>query len=317
MDYNSAKEIMEEHATTIAASHGIVGRHNPNIKRLASNTLLSFSERAAEGLPEDRERPVYRVSYFNNPILYFWERDYFTIFDHGWFAKTTHSCLNECLPRGFYVYGDTPRLAMEHRRPLGYIRTPAGVFPYHMPAVFKYDGTPCLMPDSLNSDSVPYLDTALTGNARQVISELGAYTNEYLNRLLHHKEMQVMGRLATEKDWSGIEGIGHLSGLAATAVLQKTYYSHLIELAIADQAHVAYEGLTLQEIVAILLKEGWHPFHGEQTNDERAGKLENIIKLKLPVPHLTKTWIKTRLKPLVNEFIITALGFDHVTWNKR
>jgi hypothetical protein len=141
MDYTSARDLLEEHAAKVRGGHGVVARLDPLCRRLANETKLTYVSSASEGIAQPQ--PAYRVVYFGNPILHFWEQDYFTISDHGWFAKTTHLRLNEYMPRGFSVYGATPKgLALEKRRPLGYIRTPNGTYPYNMPAVFRYDGTP-------------------------------------------------------------------------------------------------------------------------------------------------------------------------------
>lgn len=302
MDYTSAKDRLEEHAARARASYGIVAQHSPQRTQLASNTMLLYKEKASEGLPSDLAAPAYQVAYFKNPILHFWEGDYFTISDHGWFAKTTHLKMNEYLPRGFSVYGATPKgLAMVDRRPLGYIRTPNGTYPYNMPAVFRYDGTPH--------------GEGLTAEAHRAVSELGSYTNQYLDILLAHKEFDYVGKGRVDGDLSQV---AHYSSCQmADAILQRKHYSHLAELAVLGYADVTWEGLTLGEIVQVLLADGSRAFRRSNTNEAVAERMEYIIKHRLPMPRITTTWLRQKLKPLINEFVIMTLGFDKVAWNRR
>lgn len=296
MDYASAKDLLEAHATKIRNGHGVVARLDPLCKRLANETKLTYVDKASEGI--QLARPAYRIVYFGNPILHFWEGDYFTISDHGWFSHTTHQRLNEYMPRGFSVYGATPSgLDMETRRPLGYIRTPKGTYPYNMPAVFNYDGTP--------------QGVVLTDKAHQAISELRAYTSQYLDTLMARKSFEY-----PEED--SLQGtLAHSSRRLADAILQRKHYAHLARWAAFGHENVCHQGLMLPEIVSVLLAEGGCAFSRSTTGVATAERMERTIKHRLPMPSISPTWIRQQLRPLINEFVIRTLGFDNVIWNRR
>jgi hypothetical protein len=301
MDYTSAKDLLEEHATRIKNGHGVVAQLDHDVKRLANKTQLTYVERASEGIAQSQ--PAYRVVLFGNPILHFWEGDYFTISDHGWFSATTIQRLNEYMPKGFRIYGETPKgLEMETRRPLGFVHTPNGTYPYNMPAVFRYDGTP--------------YGESFTAEAHTAVSELGSYTNQYLDLLLGHKDCDYIGEGRVQGDLS-LGTTGHNSCMMADAILRRKYYSHLVELAVEQHANVAYAGLTLKEIVTVLLAEGARAFKVNSSEEAKANHLEHMIKHRLPIPTINQTWIRRTLRPLINEFVILTLGFDYVTWNRR
>lgn len=301
MDYNSAKELLEGHAARIKNGHGVVAMLDPSSKRLANETRLTFKDSDSEGLNTSQE--AYQVVYFKNPILHFY-KDCFAISDHGWFAKTTHMRMNDYMPRGFSVYGYTPVNLLAKRRPLGFIKTPNGIYPYGMPAVFTYAG-------------VPTIETA--GGADHIIKMLPAYTGEYLTRLL-------AGTLPTDKIeelntlsyWSSGLPSGSLSNRAAHAVLDNVFFASLATLAVeAFGTNLNYGGLSLNEIAAILAAEGGAAFKTPTTDTLTAERIERIIKHKMPMPKIPVNWLRSTLRPIINEFVVNALGFDTVEWNRR
>lgn len=301
MDYTSARDLLEGHAEKVRNGHGVVAALDPQCMRLANATKLTYVDSASEGISQSQ--PAYRVVLFGNPILHFWEQNYFTISDHGWFAKTTQLRLNEYMPRGFHIYGATPKdLALTKKRPLGYIRTPNGTYPYNMPAVFHYDGTP--------------YGEGFTGEAHRAISELGSYVSLYLDALLAHKQFDYIGMQRAESDLC-LGNTGYSSCQMADAILQRRYHSHLAMLAVAGHGDITYEGLTLSEIVSVLLVDGARAFKRGGTEAAAAEHLEHIIKHRLPMPRITEGWLRRTLKPLINEFVILTLGFDNVEWNRR
>jgi hypothetical protein len=145
---------------------------------------------------------------------------------------------------------------------------------------------------------------------------LGSYTSQYLDILLAHKAFDYVGRGRADGDLC-LGNTGYSSCQMADAILQRKYYSHLAELAVAGHGEITYEGLTLQEVVTVLIADGARAFKQGPTDAAAAEHMEHVIKHHLPMPRITESWIRRTLKPLINEFVILTLGFDNVTWNRR
>lgn len=302
MDYNSAKDILDNHASVISKSYGIVATHNPGKKLVNGNTWLTMNERSSVGLdvwtPEVGD--TYVLEYFKNGILHF-RKDFFTIDDHGWFAHSTHARLNDYMPRGFRVWGTTPK-HLHWKDPLGYVKTPAGIFPYGMPMSFKYDGQ-------------PWFVGGPTNKANQAIHELGAYVENYLTRLLQKQPCDVEDSQESADYW-GTSTAEVLSVRAADAIVGRQYFRNLAMFATFGE-HVICEGLDIVEIVRVLEAEGATALKRVDSQNRLARHVENELIHALPLPVINAGWLRTTLRKMLHKYLIESLGFSANTWNRR
>lgn len=302
MDYNSAKDILDNHAGVISKSYGVVALHNPGRKRLGNNTWLTMNERSTVGLTQwtPEVGDTYVLEYCKNGLLHF-RKDFFTIDDHGWFAHTTHGRLKDYMPRGFSVWGTTPQ-HLRWKDPLGYLKTPAGIFPYDMPMSFRYDGKPWFLGGP-------------TDKADQAIHELGAYVEGYLDRLLRGQPCDV-DNVQEEHDYWVAPTAVVVSTRAADAIIGRTYFKKLAMFSTLGQ-HVVCEGLDIVEIVRVLEAEGAAAFKKVNTQHKRARHVEDELIHTLPIPVIHAGWLRTTLRVMLHKYLITALGFSSNTWNRR
>jgi len=309
MDYEIAKGILEDHQATVAKYPMMQGRVDPDKRVLCNKTTLHRAEKDEAGIDlwDDSIGDTYVVSYFRNPILHF-RRSFFTLSDAGWFAKSTHQRLNEFMPRGFQVFGGTPRGC----RTLGYIKSPQGIFPYNMPMSFNYAG---------------YIVMAETPaqDASRAARDLGSYVTAYLDFLLqgpapwqadlesHQKYVSDPLADLTTGSW------GTISANMSKYLRERHYCAPMASLCVPDRATGSdiADGVCLYDIVKILTAEGFNIFKRARTDKAAALRFETLLEHKVPPPHITKNWLRTALRPHVTEWIIDKLGFDKVEWNRR
>lgn len=302
MDYNSAKDLLDNHANIISKSYGVVALHNPGKRRLGNNTWLTMNERSSVGLDQwtTEVGDTYVLEYFKNGLLHF-RKDFFTIDDHGWFAHTTHLRMKEYMPRGFSVWGTTPQ-HLRWEGPLGYLKTPAGIFPYNMPMSFRYDGQ-------------PWFVGGPTGKACQAIHELGAYVETYLTKLLQRQPCDVENGQGGNDYWNA-PSAEVLSVRAADAIIGRQYFRNLAMFAVFSQ-HMICAGLDIVEIVRVLEAEGIAAFRRTTTQYSKAKRVENELLHALPIRAIHAGWLRTTLRAMLHRYLIEALGFNAQTWNRR
>lgn len=161
MDFESAKGIMAQHRANVEGKKGIMAQLDPDKKTIGNSTCLCKYN--ADAVHQEH----YGLILFHNLIIDFYE-DFLEINDHGWFGHTTHARLNEYMPRGFSVWG-TKYNYVSKPRPLGFVRTPIGVYAYSMPMQFKYNGEP---------------NEPMTSRADEIITTLPKIVDRCLNALL-------------------------------------------------------------------------------------------------------------------------------------
>lgn len=175
MNFEDAKDIMALHRSHVAGKKGYMAKVNPDRKNIGGNTWLQRYEATTD------QQEYYAIILFvgTNKIIEFHE-NFLTLNDNGWFSKTTHERFNEFMPRGFRIWG-SKFYKLTTPRPLGFVKTPKGTYPYNMPMMFRYDGTPVVSRFN-RADEVPtilpriierYLNALLNG-----VSENGDNTIE-------------------------------------------------------------------------------------------------------------------------------------------
>ena len=306
MDYEIAKGILEDHQATIAKYPMLQGRVSPAIRVLCNQTTLQRVEKDESGIDvwDDSIGDTYVVHYFKNPILHF-RSSFFTLTDSGWFAKSTHQRLNEFMPRGFQVFGGTPRGC----RTIGYIKSPQGIFPYNMPMSFNYSG------------HVILAETP-TREATRAARDLSNYVSAYLDFMLQgpapwlaclsSRQKYMSDALAdlTTGSW------GYSSANMAKYMFERRYCVPLAKLCVPGHGD-GVDGVSLYEITKLLEEEGFDIFKKARTDKAAAARFEILLGHKIPVPHITKNWLRRALRPYITEWIVDRLGFDKVEWNRR
>lgn len=270
MNYQQAEIIMEGHRANVVGRKGVIADVDPDRKKLGNQTYLC--RYVADAVHQEH----YGIVLFGNLIIDFY-LDFLEINDHWWFGRTTHMRLNEYLPHGFQVWG-TRYPYVSKPRPLGFVRTPAGVFPYKMPMTFNYSGKPT--------------DDSELSRTDEAIAQLPRFIEHYLNALLEC--------LPWEKD-DDLSRFG-----------RKDFAKLAVEF--SDLQH---EGLTIQEIVKVLTQSGAAAFSRVTNANDRARHMENVLIHGVPIPVIRKNWLRKTLRPLLHDYLIEGMGFDDVTWNRR
>jgi hypothetical protein len=297
MDFTQAVGIIDAHAKRLEQARGIVAAHaNPTAKKLGHVTWLEYDEDGC-----------YHLRYFKTNILTFWP-DHFELNDGGFFSHSTHQKLNEHMPRGFRVYGHTnPKLQL--KRPLGFLRTPKGVYPYTMPLSFQYDGGPLQGEEG----------SALTHEAH-LVHGIPAYVDRYLGLLLHNEpctcetleeHLNTLHPLSK----SGIE-LTAISKQIARAIGTGTTYTFMARR-MAQERGGSLGGMELHDVCQLLAERGSKVFRKPKTADERTQRLEDVLFYSKAIPDLTVPAIRSRLRQPLIEYLVDNLGFDHVEWNRR
>ncbi len=302
MDFEDAHYIMQQHARRVVASKGIVSlRANSQVKKLKGNTWLRRKPIGGEA-GEGEAGVEYKLKYFKTDILTF-HPEYVEISPEGWFGTSTHQRLNEFMPRGFRVYGHTFR-ELNLKRPLGFIKTPQGTYPYSVPATFNYDGSPTIM-------------GGLHDDAYTAALNLSDYIEEYLSRLFkripcdaHSKEgaLRLFDADATDR--------GAVSKHLGRAIVRQSFYRHLLGVAtLGDEDSL--NGLTHADIVGMLTERGAEVFKRPSTKQEQARRLEDTLYFGQSVADISKTTLRSYLRRKLITRFVEMLGFDEVEWSRR
>ena len=303
MNYEQAKDIMDQHRVAVERSHGAVKAvASPILKRLENRTTLSYIDAkfTKDGAPN------YELKLFGNPILVFHPKT-FEIHDHGWYSRTTHIRLNQHMPAGHSIYSRHLSQLKGHGPPhISFIKTPYGTYPYNLPLVLSYAG-------SAGSTSIWY-----TSRAQEAVDAMPIYIEDYITRLL--KGLPFDNDVNTDAMFSlkHSNAMYHSSTLAK-CIIDRFQFSDLAYSAInhTSKEQENHSGLAFMEIVEVLLAEGHTAFKPTRTVNQTSQRMENSLKHKKPMATIRAEWIKSRLRPLLYEYIIDSLGFAREEWNRR
>lgn len=294
MQYDDAREIMATHKTNVLNGHGKVGSLATNRKFLKYRTFLSRKESNNDETPEH-----YEIEYFGNTIIRF-RKDTVSINDQGWFAYSTHERLNEYMPNGFRVHGNKPSW---YHSTLGFVRTPKGVFPYDMEMTFTYEG----------HSTQDY--SAAAGPSLHLIP---SYVDAFLDRVLAGEKSTV------ERFYLKNEAMGDCNW--PVRLLQEQRYApnllHWVTRAsnipkglLAD--YHAFFRLELEDLADIVLSEGASVLRKPKTHAEMASYAEASLRMQRHIPTTRLPTLRKNLRLLLIEFLVTELGFNPKTWNRR
>lgn len=294
MNYEEAVGIIDAHAKRLENAKGIVAAHaNPNAKKLGHVTWLKLDQFS------DEHVPCYHLRYFDTNILTF-HSDHFEFNDGGFFSSSTHKKLNEYMPKGFHVSGVTdPKLQL--KRPLGFIRTPHGVYPYTTPLFFQYDG-----------QMARGAENSMLTHEAHLVHDIPAYVDRYLDLLLS-------GEPCTYATSSLINSEGDdlaMSRRVARAIGTGATYAYLAERMAIERGGFLRR-MELHDVCRLLADRGSKVFRKPKTARERAQRLEDVLFYSKPIPDLTVPAIRSRLRQPLIEYLVDNLGFAHVEWNRR
>ena len=292
---------MEDHARNVNKSTGIVAINAiPDKKRLRNKTWLTCIQPISPATPD--EMPVYQLQIFGNPIIQY-NFDKLILNDHGWFSKTTHERFREYMPRGFSVFAYSIHIRNLSPRIVAFIKTPVGVYPYKMPMEFTYAG-------------YSLLEDGPANNASTAVTEIPRYLDNYFTRLFNGGPWTIGDKPLT-RSWLE-EGTWQKQSMRMqTALLEDIYFKDFASIFVEFAQGVGAQGLSIQEIVDLVLSEGIQVFKKPRTDTQMSNNTEASIMHKLPIPTISKTWIRSELKQRMYPMILDALGFDEVTWNRR
>lgn len=293
MDYEEAKSIIDKQGYHVRGGTGVVSTHNPSAKKLKNKTWLRYDQDGH-----------YTLAYFNKNIIEFHPK-YVVLNDHSFFSSSTMQRFNEYMPRGFHMRGCVYR-SFKLKRPLGFITTPAGTFPYTMPSSFTYDGD-------------PFDHGGLYPDVVSVLQKLPKYVDGYLDELLSGKPGFIDDELAALRAFDRVFTVGgtsdadkfRISRFMGTAIAQNHTYKYLAALA-ASQIHVTIEGMELERAVRLMIQYGSDLFSVQS----KAGRMEAVL-LAGTVPTINKQQLRKAIRHVVIEHIVDLLGFDEVQWNRR
>ena len=307
MDYESAAQLMELHASR--------ARGNKLVKKLKYHTTLRVTaEIKADARGGVGERfNLYVLKYFDTDIITY-HYNHIEIHDGGFFSRSTHDRLNEYMPPGFSVSGATYQELGLHR-PLGFLKTPRGEFPYKNRMHFNYEGAPYL---NINR---PYFA------ARRAVEELPAYVDGYLDTLFNGGECTVNTSRDADAWWLRGEGASSIaersvSTNAGNAIINKTTFRYLARLAGLSTATEApnsslTEGLNGSDLGLLLAHNGFAMFKKPITNAQLAQRFEHVLEYNHSIPNINKQYLRAYLRRQLFKFLIERLGFSEVTWNRR
>lgn len=311
MDYTKASDIITAHAERVKNSRGVVATEgNPTAKKLKHRTWLEQDKDSSGG---------YHLRYFNTKILTFYPL-HIEINDGGFFSSSTHQRLNEFMPQGFRVSGCTYP-ALHLGRPLGFLRTPKGTFPWRTPCSFCYDGRP--YDDSDVAAGIEIGAAVMTPNAG-IVTDVPQYVDAYLDQLLSGKPCNITS--ANEANWfwqpltkDGLVIEGLASRNAAVAVYAGRTYTHLAALATREMlpAPAALCDLSMPDICLMLETRGAEIFRKPKTRNDTARRLEDVLFFEQGIPNIPLPRLRKALRQPLIDFIVHSLGFEEVAWNRR
>lgn len=285
-----AKEIIDKHEERVRIGTGVVTRHNPSAKKLKNQTWLHYDKSGH-----------YALAYFNKQIIEFHPK-YMVFNDHGYFSSSTMERFNEYTPRGFSLSGATYP-AFKLKRPLGFITTPKGTFPYSMPCSYTYEGA-------------PFDHGGLYDDVREALIKLPQYVDEYLDELFSGKpgfiDDEPSARRGFERSLSKMdEEPFRISRFMGTAIAHRDTYKYFAVLA-ATHIPKTIEGMDLSHAVRLMIQYGSDLFAVQS----KAGRMEAAL-LAGTVPTINRQQLRKAIRQVVIEHIVNLLGFDEVQWNRR
>ncbi len=297
-----------EEAAQLMALHEKRARKDPTTRKLKYETTL----RKCTFAPEVYQPPTYTLRYFNTDILTY-HHDQVELHDGGFFSRSTHNRFNEYLPRGFQIWGTTyPKLGL--RRPLGFIETPKGCFPYRSVMFYRYDGAP--------------VGTPYAPNSREVVEALPAYIDRYLDVLFtkgefHHELASIAEgylKQGRKLSFNSVERESCSHNVAET-VTSSRLFKHLVTVigtrADKDPLEALGVNMALSDLGRLLAYEGFSAFKRSTTNDERAAKLELAFVYEGKLPTINKQKLRAYLRRELTIFFVQQLGFAEVEWHRR
>jgi|SRR6478609_4737842 len=296
MEYDEARHIMATHKKHVlrANGKGRVGALAPNLKHLKYRTFLKKVESPADDIDE-----TYEIQYFQTTIITLYSHKV-VLNDGGWFSHSTHERLNEYMPRGFHAHGRRPRW---YHSTVGFVSTPAGTAPYNMPQSFLYNG-------------LPADDTASSIEAGTCLNLIPAYVDRLLAMVFNRANPAMLEIPVTDD--------GHVLGdhLWPVEVLKKTLFRPILLRHAVEQQNVhgtlaelkmGLAGFDAEAVVDLLLKEGAHVF----AKREKLRRVEAMLRLGKQIPVLHRQALKSLLRRVLINFLITELGFIDKEWNRR
>lgn len=302
MDYSQAEDIIEKVVEHYQRQDRLV-----TIKKLKNATWLKRETEPAT----DEFMHFYTLELFGKKIIEY-HKEYLRINDFGFFSRTTHDRFNEFLPRGFRVSGYTP---MFLRRPVGFVRTNIGNFPYNMPMCFQYDGT-LLDEDMKPSGLVALVELTKAGDTLQKIP---AYVDAYLDRLLGDERTWDVPGKALAVDyfrWSDEEVRVNVAK-AINWNLHFAYLATCLRTVAGGLPDPLVDGMDNEDVLEILVEGGHRPFKQVRSNDDEAHRLEALLfhqKRIVPTPY---GGLRKKLRIMLIDALVRAMGFEHVEWNRR
>lgn len=299
MDYEEAARIIERHGHKVRGGTGIVSTHNPTAKRLKNQTWLTY----------DRDGH-YTLAYFNKQIIEFHPK-YMVFNDHDYFSSSTMQRFNEYTPRGFHVSGCTYS-AFKLQRPLGFITTPKGTFPYAMPCSFTYEGD-------------PFDHGGLYADARAILLKVPHYVNAYLDELFSGAPSVIADEATTRRAFESqiissaadeVEAY-RISRLMGASIEQQSTYRHLAVLAAEHEngrpiSDRSVGGMELTHVLRLLIRYGTAVF----STRSLAGRMETTL-VAGKIPNINRQQLRKAIRQVTIEHIVNLLGFDVVQWNRR
>lgn len=287
MDYNEAKSLMATHEYNVRNGRGRVGALNPRSKKIAYRTFLKRQESDNDETPE-----TYVVEYLDSWIIHL-KPVHFIINDCGWFSHSTHQRLNEFMPRGFHVSGSTPRW---FGRPVGFVHTPAGVFPYDMAMSFTYDG---------KESGKNY-----SAESGQALHKVPAYVDEVLKRAF-------AGEASKDLEKAFSQYYENIDSQGVVRLLLRNSVTYSLVTHAADGNLDVFDGVGISKIVELLLRYGADIFKRPKTLGSIADCTEVVFQHGVRPPVINKATLRRRLRQLMISTLVNDLGFATQEWNRR
>lgn len=299
MDFEEARLLMETHARNVR------GNNRKDRKKLKNKTYLELNR-----INKDVDDSYcYSLRYFNTEILTF-SPGCVGINDGGFFSHSTMERLNQYMPQGFRMNGWTfPALNLN--RPLGFIATPKGAFPYSMPCAFSYDGEP---------------EHKLCRNVTEVIPAIPAYVDRYLNQLLNGEPCSIEdehlaynaftlkpGELQSKDIGAAIDSVSRQVG---DSILAGRTYRHLVSVACLRSTKFL-QGINFERIAQVLTKRGPTPFKLARTRGQQMQSFEDTLYFGQKIPTIKMPTLRRELRNMLMEHLVEQLGFATVQWNRR
>lgn len=293
MNYERAKGIIDEHGERVRNGTGVVRKHNPTAKRLKNQTWLHYDKDGH-----------YTLSYFNKNIIEY-HLKYVVLNDHSFFSTSTMQRFNEFMPKGFHMSGCTYS-AFKLKRPLGFITTPAGTFPYTMPCTYTYEG-----------GALDY--GGLCSDVRNILLKIPQYVDKYLDELFGGKPCFLDDELSARRSFERTFIVGgnseeskhRISRSIGASIEQASTYKYFAVLA-AENVTKTIAGMDVGHAIDLMIQYGSELF----ATQSKSGRMEAAL-LAGKVPTINRQQLRKAIRQLYIEHLVDLLGFDEVQWNRR